>query len=265
MFWLNLLVITMYLAAAGAISARLFHHQGPQHKLAALFAVIALVAHLYLLTTTIFLQPGQDMSMTNVASLIAWLISVSMTLASFSLSSALLLPMVYGFSALVIVLQWTLPAHHIMYLQMKPALISHITIALMAYGCLMIAFLYALQLSYINYRLKHRQASLLHSSLPPLMRVEAVLFKLLLIGTILLTLSLLSGFFFLDNMLAKSQAHKTVLSCMAWLIYVAVLIGHYRYGWRGKRVVASTIVGAILLTLAYFGSRFVKEVILGRF
>ncbi|WP_416308231.1 cytochrome C assembly family protein [Neptunicella sp. SCSIO 80796] len=265
MFWLNLLVILMYVSAATSISSRLFHQKGPQHKLAAVFAVIALTAHLYLLNTTILTEPGQDMSMTNVASLIAWLISLSMTLASFSLSSALLLPMVYGFSALVVLLQWTLPVHHIMFLQMQPALVSHVTIALLAYGCLTIAFLYALQLSYINYRLKHRQASLLHSSLPPLMRVESVLFKLLLIGTILLTLSLLSGFFFLDNMLAKNQAHKTVLSCIAWLVYVTVLIGHHRYGWRGKRVVASTIAGAILLTLAYFGSRFVKEVILGRF
>ncbi|MBC3766719.1 cytochrome C assembly family protein [Neptunicella marina] len=264
MSWLYIFIIVMYLAATASISTRLFHQQGPQHKLAGIFAIVALVAHAFLLNQRILTEPGQDMSITNVASLIAWLITCSMTFASFSLASALLLPMVYGFSAMVILIQWLLPTHHVMYVQMEPALISHITIALLAYGCLVIAFLYALQLSYINYRLKHRQASLLHSSLPPLMRVESVLFKLLLIGTIMLSLSLISGFFFLDNML-KSQIHKTVLSCIAWVLYVTVLIGHHKFGWRGKPVVASTIAGAMLLTLAYFGSRFVKEVILGRF
>ena len=261
--WLNLLVILLYVAAAAAISARLFHHQGPQHKWSTIVGSLALLAHLYLLNQSIFASTEQNMSITNVASLIAWIISISMTLASFSLSSALLLPMVYGFSALVVLINWLLPSTHIMHLQLQPGLISHISIALIAYGCLMIALLYALQLSYINYRLKHKQASMLHSSLPPLMNVEAVLIKLLLVGTLLLSLSLLSGFVFLENMFAEGQAHKTILSCIAWGIYVATLIGHYRFGWRGKVIIISSCVGAFVLTLGYFGSRFVKEVILG--
>ncbi|MDN4503707.1 cytochrome c biogenesis protein CcsA [Alteromonadaceae bacterium BrNp21-10] len=263
MQWISLVVILLYVIAASAISARLFHHQGPQPRWSTLTGTIALIAHFVLLNQSIFAAPDQNMSMTNVASLIAWLISLSMTVASFSLSSALLLPMVYGFSALVVLINWLLPSVHMMHLQYQPALISHITIALVAYGCLIIAFLYALQLSYINYRLKRKQASMLHSSLPPLMRVEAVLIKLLLVGTILLLMSLVSGFVFLDNMFADGQAHKTILSCIAWVIYVATLIGHYQFGWRGKLIIVNASIGAILLTLAYFGSRFVKEVILG--
>ena len=260
--WLYWLVVLAYIGAAASISTRLFHQQGPMHRFTYLLAVGALVGHMLLLRDTILIAPGQDLSITNVASLIAWVITISMTLASFSLQNALMLPMVYGFSALIVAMQALIPAHHIMHLQLQPALISHITIALLAYGCLVIAFLYALQLSYINFRLKHHQSSLLHSSLPPLMTVEAGLFKLLQVGTLLLTLSLLTGFVFLDNMLGSGQAHKTILSIIAWLIYVILLAGHRLYGWRGRPVIIATISGAILLSLAYFGSRFVKQVIL---
>jgi ABC-type uncharacterized transport system permease subunit len=94
------------------------------------------------------------------------------------------------------------------------------------------------------------------------MAVEKILFKLLFVGTILLTLSLVSGFMFLDNMFDKEQAHKPLISLLAWGLYSIILIGHSVFGWRGKPVICSTIVGGVLLTLAYFGSRFVREVIL---
>jgi ABC-type uncharacterized transport system permease subunit len=67
---------------------------------------------------------------------------------------------------------------------------------------------------------------------------------------------------FLDNMFAREQAHKTALSLLAWGLYSIILIGHSAFGWRGKPVIWSTIAGGVLLTLAYFGSRFVREVIL---
>ena len=252
----------LYLLAAGAISSRLFHHQGPNTKLSTLLAIGALLLHLLILSNNILIAPGQNMSMLNVASLIAWLIALSMTLASFTMANIILLPVVYGFTALVVLFTLLIPDTYIVHIEVRPALLVHITIALFAYGSLMIATLYALQLSYISARLKQKQASLLHSSLPPLMAVERIFFKLLLVGTVLLTLSLLSGFVFLDNMFTKEQAHKTVLSLLAWLVYGAVLAGHHKLGWRGRPVIIATLIGSVLLTLAYFGSRFVKEVLI---
>lgn len=260
---IGLLCALLYFAAAGVVATKLFHHEGPNRNMAAALAASAAVLHLYLLSNGIFLEPGQNMSMTNVASLIAWLISVTMTVTSFILPNAILLPVVFGFAGLIVLLGVFLPDTYMMQIDMQPALLMHISLALFAYGCLMIALLYALQLSYINQRLKQKQASLLHSSLPPLMAVEQIFFKLLLTGVVLLTLSLLSGFIFLDDMFAKSQLHKTVLSIIAWCVYCLVLVGHNRWGWRGKPVISATVVGSVFLTLAYFGSRFVREVIIG--
>lgn len=260
---LGLTAIALYFCAAGVIATRLFHHQGPSQKLFSVLALIAVCAHAFILSDAILVEPGQNMSILNVASLIALIIALTMTVASFALPNIILLPVVYGFAGLIVLFGLVIPDTYIMQIGVQPALLLHITLALFAYGCLMIAFLYALQLAYINSRLKQKQASLLHSSLPPLLAVENILFKLLLTGTILLTLSLASGFLFLEDMFAQDQAHKTILSLLAWLVFGLVLIGHKNWGWRGKPVISATIVGSILLTLAYFGSRVVREVIIG--
>ena len=250
--------------ASGVIVTGMFQEKGP-NKLAAIISVlIAMGLHITILRSNILIEPGlgQDMSMLNVASLVGWLISLTMLLASFKLPNNILLPVVYSFTGLIVLLSAFIPSAHVIQLSVQPNLLIHIGLALFAYACLAIASLYAVQLSYISFRLKQKTASLLHSSLPPLMAVENILFKLLLVGTVLLTLSLASGFMFLDNMFANEQAHKTALSLLSWGLYSMILMGHYIFGWRGKRVIWSTIVGGVLLTLAYFGSRFVREVIL---
>ena len=253
-----------YILASGIIFSGMFQKKG-HNKLAAIISVlVAMGLHIIILRSGILIEPamGQNMSMLNVASLVGWLISVTMLIASFRLPNTILLPVVYSFTGLIVLLSGLIPSAHVIQISLKPHLLIHISLALFAYACLAIASLYAVQLSYINFRLKEKNASLLHSSLPPLMAVENILFKLLLVGTVLLTLSLVSGFMFLDNMFAKEQAHKTVLSLLAWGLYSVILMGNAWFGWRGKPVIWSTILGGVLLTLAYFGSRIVREVIL---
>ncbi|TDF39887.1 inner membrane protein YpjD [Alteromonadaceae bacterium M269] len=259
---ISLVSLVLYLGSAFLLLRHFFNNLPGRHPYALPLAGAALIAHIVILANSILLEPGQNMSIVNVASLIAWLISVSMTLASLYMTTALLLPVVYGFAGLVILLKIFVPDIYMMQISLNPSLVVHITLALLAYGCLMIALLYALQLGYINSRLKAKQTSLVASPLPPLMAVEAILFKLLSVGTILLALSLMTGFGFMEDMFAQHQVHKTVLSVIAWFIYAGICLGHYKYGWRGKPVVGATVVAASLLTLAYFGSRFVKEVIL---
>jgi ABC-type uncharacterized transport system permease subunit len=74
----------------------------------------------------------------------------------------------------------------------------------------------------------------------------------------------LSGFVFIEDLLAQHLAHKTVLGMIAWVIFSALLVGKIRYGWRGKMAVKWTLAGFVLLLLAYFGSKLVLEVILER-
>ncbi|MCU7555181.1 cytochrome c biogenesis protein CcsA [Alteromonas sp. ASW11-19] len=249
----------LYFLAAFILMGRFVHKEGPNQRLGYVLAVIAVLAHAIFLSGAIMQVPGQNMSITNVLSLVAWLITISMLLSARVLPNTILLPVVYGFAGLTVLASLFIPVAYIMQIQLEPGLIIHITLSLIAYGLLAIAFLYALQMSFITHKLKQKGASLLHSSLPPLMLVEGILFKLLLAGTLFLVVSLISGFVFLDDMFSRTAAHKTVLSLIALLVYVFLLAGQRVWGWRGKQVIALTTTGLVLLSLAYFGSRVVRE------
>jgi len=58
--------------------------------------------------------------------------------------------------------------------------------------------------------------------------------------------------------------HKTVLACVAWVIFAVLLFGRWRFGWRGQRVVRWTLAGFATLLVGYFGSKLVLELILQR-
>ena len=88
------------------------------------------------------------------------------------------------------------------------------------------------------------------------------MFKLVQIGTVLLVISLVSGFVFLEDMFSRLYAHKTVLSMFALILYVIVLAGQKLRGWRARQVILLNVIGVLLLTVAYFGSRFVREILL---
>jgi ABC-type uncharacterized transport system permease subunit len=83
-------------------------------------------------------------------------------------------------------------------------------------------------------------------------------------GVGFLTISLISGFIFIEDLFAQHLVHKTVLSILAWIIFSGLLIGRSRYGWRGRTAIKWTLIGFVSLLLAYFGSKLVLELILNR-
>ena len=260
--FLAFLAVGLYLISAALLAARLSREQQPNPALALALGGLAAMLHVLFLLNEILGAPGQNMSLTNVLSLTAWLITVVMLLSLKFMPNKILLPVVFSFSALTVLASALIPSSHIMHIELQPGLVVHIALSLLAYCVLVMAFLYALQMSFITYRLKQKGASLMHSSLPPLTLVEGLLFKMLAIGTVLLFIAQLSGFVFLDNMFGKTYAHKTVLSLAALVVFVTLIAGQRLWGWRGKQVISLTIVGVVLLSLAYFGSKLVREVLL---
>ncbi|WP_043767271.1 cytochrome C assembly family protein [Algiphilus aromaticivorans] len=100
-------------------------------------------------------------------------------------------------------------------------------------------------------------------ALPPLQAMEAALFGALWLAWGMLTASLLTGILFVDDLLAQHLVHKTVLSAISWAVFGMLLWGHWRYGWRGRTALRWTWSGYAVLLLAYFGSKFVLENVLG--
>lgn len=140
----------------------------------------------------------------------------------------------------------------------------HVLVALFAYAVLSIAAVVAILLATQERALRRRHAHALVRILPPLTLTEALLFRLIGAGFALLSLTLVTGVLFVDNLLAQHLVHKTVLSVLAWLVFGALLFGRWRYGWRGKRAARLTLAGMAVLLLAFFGTKFVLELLLHR-
>lgn len=225
-------------------------------------AACALVFHAWLLSDLILDGSGQNFSILNVASLISFIISLVMSVAMLKNRLWFLLPVVYSFAAINLSAAAFLPSTFIKHLENDPKLLIHISFALFSYATLSIGALYALQLAWLDHKLKTKKSLAINPNLPPLLMVERQLFKIILIGNLLLTATLITGYVFVQDMFAEGKAHKAILSFIAWVVYSVLLWGHYQKGWRGRKVTWFAVAGATLLTLAYFGSRFVKEIIL---
>jgi ABC-type uncharacterized transport system permease subunit len=143
-------------------------------------------------------------------------------------------------------------------------LTAHILLSMGAAALLFAAAVTALLLVFLDRRLRTRRIADLPSVLPPLDALEQVLFRLIGAGFALLTLSLLTGFFFVTNLFTQHLIQKTLLSLMAWTIFGVLLVGRVRFGWRGRTAVGWTLFGFGVLALAYFGAKFVLEDVLGR-
>ena len=138
----------------------------------------------------------------------------------------------------------------------------HILLSLVAYSLLTIATLQVLLLGWQNHQLKSHHLAGAVKLLPPLQTMEQLMYELLWAGVILLTFGILVGFVYIENLFAQHLVHKTVLSLLAWSVFIGLLLGKHSFGWRGNTAVKWVLTGFCFLLLAYFGSKLVLEIIL---
>ena len=148
--------------------------------------------------------------------------------------------------------------------QLSTELVLHVLTSIVAYSVLFMAACQSLVLAMQERNLRSHQGIALIRLLPPLETMETLLFSMLWTGIALLSISIASGFAFLDDMFAQQVVHHTVLSSAAWIMYAVLLVGHQFFGWRGSTAVRWTLLAFALLLLGYFGSKFVLEIILQR-
>ncbi|QDE30418.1 MULTISPECIES: inner membrane protein YpjD [Shewanella] len=250
-----------YCLALVLVTSRLFHIEGPNRKAVMVASGLAVIMHGFALSDAIFTADGQNFSLTNVISLVSWMMALAFTITMPRLKVIIVVPVVYACAIISVALLWLLPPQYITHFDMHPELLAHVVLSLMAYSALLIAAMYAVQLWFIQNKLKKKQM-MMSPAMPPLMTVEKQLYHLIIIGFILLSLSLVTGFVFLENMFSDGQGHKAVLSIIAWIVYAVMLWQQYTVGCRIRTAVIYSLSGAGLLSLAYFGARIVKELIL---
>lgn len=169
-------------------------------------------------------------------------------------------------AALCVSLPLLLPGQHILVNADALTFRVHFLMAMLAYSLFTLAALHAILMAVTEQHLHRGRLTPFFAGLPPLLTMETLLFRLINIAFVLLTLTLASGALFSEYLFGKAFAfnHKTVFAVLSWLIFAALLIGRYRYGWRGRTALRWTLTGFGVLLLAYVGSRFVLEILLGR-
>lgn len=230
--------------------------------------LIPLAMHGYLLVQGIFSGGGFDLGVLHALSLIVWLTLLVYWVARFFYPIGGLQTLVLPVAAVVVVLPELFPSDHLLAHTDLFAFKAHITAAMLAYSLFTIAMLHAVLILQVEKRLHHATLPRVLRSLPPLMTMETLLFRMIGIGFVLLTLTLASGVVFSEAIFGKvwqiNRKHEVLFGFISWGVFAVLLWGHRFYGWRGRVAVRWTVGGFVLLLLAYLGSRFVLEVLLHR-
>lgn len=241
------------------------------------FAVmLPLAAQSALLYDAVFGQAGLRFGFGHALSATLWLAVLFYWLANTFYGLAGMLALVLPVAAVSVVLPAAFPG-----MQTPPYTSSvefriHLALAMLAYGLFTIAALHAMLMAMLERRL-HRARQVgaglgrdalsgPFSALPPLLTLEALLFRILALGFVMLTLTLVTGIAFSEEVFGRALQfnHKTLFGILSWVVFGGLLLGRWLWGWRGRRALRWTMTGFVVLLLAYVGSRFVLEVLLGR-
>ncbi len=143
---------------------------------------------------------------------------------------------------------------------------GHVLLAIAAYAALTLSALAACGVLLQERAFKARSDGWATRVLSPLSDTEALQNALLKLAAILLLLALATGAAneFLTVGRAVILTHKILLSFLAFAVVLALLILHHRTGLRGRRAARWLLTGYLLLTLAYPGVKFVREILIGQ-
>ena len=252
------------LAATAYAFCALSHWRGVLPRATAWIGAAALALHAGALLGGVVHDGNLTLGVTEALSMFAWQAALLLWVLCLAQPVRILGVAIYPLAAVAALwaAQWPTPVAAIPLSDWKIQL--HVVLSLFSAGFLTVAAAQAVTLAVQDRLLHGRSSAPLVDALPPLQTMEHLLFLMIGLGFFMLSLSLLSGLLFVDNLLAQHLAHKTVLSVAAWALFGALLWGRWRWGWRGRTAIRWTLSGYGVLILAYFGSKLILEQILSR-
>jgi ABC-type uncharacterized transport system permease subunit len=264
----NFLAIALYFTVGGILWMRLVRGRTPTTRARMTTSALGLVAvllHAGVLYDSLHLLTGLNFALTGAISLIAWVVAVMFLLAALTRPVDNLGIVIMPIAGLTILVVWIWPGHPLM-TENSPVRAAHVVVSILAYSLLCLAAIQSLLLLVQERHLHAKHPGGFMRALPPMQTMETLMFRMVGFGFLLLTFTVVSGVFFSEQVFGQplKLTHHIVLSTVGWGVYAILLVGRRLYGWRGRTAVRWTLAGFILLLLAYFGSKFVLEVILKR-
>ena len=260
----GLVAVVVYLAAAGIILYDFTRQQRVERRWVLPAACLALVLHGVVIGLTTPVDDGLNLSFYSALSLVAWTVVLLLLVAELARPVEALGIVIYPLAAVLLLLQLTLGGQRQVLVSFGWQLDIHIALAVFAFAMLSIAAAQAILLAAQERALRNHRFGGAVAVLPPMDAMERLLFQLIALGFALLTLTLITGLVFVEDLMAQHLVHKTVLSVIGWIVFATLLWGRWRYGWRGRTAIRMTLAGMAVLLLSYFGSKLVLELILHR-
>ena len=219
---------------------------------------LAIILHAIVLYYPLISDAGLSIGIISAASHIVWLTSLLLLITTLTHEIEVLGLFILPLTAFTLLLQQAITPNPENVIQINNGLGVHIFSSLMAYSMLMLAAIQAALLAEQNKQLHNHKTTGFIRTLPSLQDMETLLFRFISIGVLLLTISLVTGFFYLDSLFGHNIAHKTILSIIAWIVFSTLLVGHIKLGWRGRTAIRWTLSGFFILMIAFFGSKIVQ-------
>lgn len=262
----GIIAFVLYLLAALRLGVQIAANDDVPHSQVKVqvftLGAIALTLNGLLLNNVIFVSGGLDLGFSNAWALISWLIALVILFVATQKPVENLLIIFFPLAALGLLLVLYFPSHRLLAETAAMGLKMHILLSILAYSLLTIAVFQAVLLAVQEHQLSNKHPMLIMHTLPPMQVMEDLLIRIIAVGFFILSLSLATGFMFIQDIFSQHLIHKTILSILSWLVFAILLWGRWYLGWRGQKIVHWTIGGFCMLMLAFFGSKLVLETIL---
>jgi ABC-type uncharacterized transport system permease subunit len=262
---ISLISAASYLIAVVFLYLAVVQLSGRKRFVAAVFTLAGVLLHAWAEAQHWLVPATPQVSLLNVMSLCA-LATVAIPLCTYPLKNSLFDACLAALPICLLIQlgEGVLHAPVLGISEQSAGMVVHIITSIVAFGVLGIAGVYAVFISMIDHLLRQHNFNSLIQTLPALDTLEELLIHLIKAGFVVLTLSLITGLIFVNDLFGQHLGHKTILSIMAWLVFATLLWGHWKRGWRGRVAVRMTITGIVILLISYFGSKLVLEIILER-
>lgn len=224
-------------------------------------AIAGMLLQAAALNILIFQPQGLNLGFFVAFSLITWLISIQILLSCIYRRIESLGIIVFPVSGIGNISASLHFSDHFISIG-NNAIQGHIMVSVIAYSLITLGAFQAGLLAYQDRSIKQHQPGGFIRFLPPLHDMETLLFQFLGFGFLCLSASLITGFFYLEDIFSQRLVHKTVLSIIGWIILGILLFGRFKFGWRGKTAIRWTLSAFVFLMLAFFGSKLVLEFII---
>lgn len=218
--------------------------------------ICALALHGFLLYRWTEVYGAQNLDLCNVASMVAWLIGLIVVFTASYRPTENLLIFIFPLSACSIALVNQFAGLYLVYTAKHIGQLAHILLSILAFSVLGVAALQAALLICQLQRLR-TQPGRVYRVLPPIETMEMLLVQFIRVGFVLLTAGITTGFVIDSTYPTLTLMGKLGLSLLAWLIFGGLLLGRGLFGWQVKAAAYWTLVGMLLLVVAYFGIRIV--------